>query len=67
MPKYLVRYRDEFQAVVEAPSPDDAIRLFQNADEYGVRIECLGNCWPEFFEVFGQNEGKEFDEGKSLL
>ena len=48
--KYYVTYRDEFSAVVEASSEEEAIEKFSNGE---CEIKVFGELWPEFFEVTG--------------
>jgi hypothetical protein len=48
MTRFVITYRDEFEAIVEAKNEEEALKKFQDNK---CTIKCLGNCWREFFEV----------------
>jgi len=52
--KFLVSYRDEFGAYIEAPSRDAAIEKFLSGEaEYFL----LGELWREFIEIEPASKG----------
>ncbi len=59
MKKIIVKYRDEFIAEIKVKGKtnielrENAINKFQKNE---AKIECIGNCWPEYFEVFDEND-----------
>ena len=49
MSKYIIRYRDEFGAEIEAENLEEAIRKFKSFD---CNIEVINDLYDEFFEVY---------------
>jgi len=48
MPKFYVKYRDEFGAEVAAKNLREAIEKFKSGK---CKIEVISDLWTEFFEV----------------
>jgi len=49
MPRYILTYRDEFEAIVQAENAESALEKFRAGQVEDIKV--IGDLWPEFFEI----------------
>jgi len=52
--KFIVAYRNEFEAEVEAKTKEEAMEKFEKGE---CEISPSGDLWSEFFEVYKKQDG----------
>lgn len=52
MSKYTIRYRDEFEAEIEATNLQEAVKKFLSGD---VEYKLVGDLWTEYISIFDEN------------
>ena len=61
--RYTIRYREEFEAEVDAENRDEAIRKLCNNE---CKIRVVNELWDEYFAVIDEN-GKEANRDETKI
>ena len=60
MKRFIISYRDEFSAVVEAKTPKAAIKKVRSCPQ-AYQWECIGELHPDFLSI---DNNETFDEAQ---